>query len=86
MSTPDYSVHWQFKGNFEDQCIFCGFLLITVATCNLYVLCTLVVFLSSRFEKSADGSSANIKRENKLYSYEEQMAELELKKVRLISP
>nr|XP_022338883.1 eIF-2-alpha kinase activator GCN1-like [Crassostrea virginica] len=36
--------------------------------------------LLHQFEKSADGSSANIKRENKLYSYEEQMAELELKK------
>ena len=73
------------QGKFKDRCIFWGFLLITVAMCNLYILCTLVVFLSSRFEKSADGSSANIKRENKLYSYEEQMAELELKKVRLIS-
>ena len=45
----------------------------------------IILDFTCRFEKAADVKESNIKRENKLYSYQEQMAEIELRKVKALA-
>jgi hypothetical protein len=55
-----------------------------IISCALYELFRVIascIFVYS-FSSKQDDKVANVRRENKLYSYSEQMAELELKKVR----